>query len=199
MFTTEDGDWYAAMIGRRKINGTSPLGRETYFTSVDWTNDGWPVFNNGKPLLLSESVGDLPNAKSIERYVDDFQSQELDSSWLQLRVPYTKNFELVPRKGLRLYPNVFGLSDRDVPAALLRKQKSLNMTFSARLTDFAKPLGLRQSVGISAYLSELQHQDIYIQGCANTTGNCLCTSLIRNGSVSVSDLTNVKLQSDNCR
>lgn len=193
MFTSEDGTWYAAMIARRKINGSSPLGRETYFTTVDWTSDGWPVFNGGKPLLLSESVGNLPDAKPLKRFTDDFRGRELDPSWYQLRIPYTKNFELGPRNGLRLYPNVFGLSDRDVSAALLRKQKSLNMTFSARLTDFAKPLGMRQSVGISVYLSELQHQDIYVQGCINHTGNCLYTSFTRNGTVSVSDPSSVKV------
>lgn len=185
MFTSETGHWYATFIARRKINGTSPLGRETFFCNVDWTADGWPVFNNGKPILLSEDIPGLPDAAPRQKFVEDFNGSHIDSEWHQLRVPYAKNYDIDPEKGMVFRPNVFGLSERDTPAALLRKQKSLNMTFSARLMDFPKPLGHRQSVGISVYLSELQHQDIYVQGCANATGNCLITSLIRNGTTTV--------------
>lgn len=178
-------------------------GRETFLTTVNWTADGWPVLNEGKPILLSESFGHAPDQKyPPEAFVDSFNSSELDISWYQLRVPYTENYGLHGHgpsnqhfattsarqnsaSGITFSPNVFGLSDRDVPAAILRKQKSLNMTFSATLLPAVGSLGPLQTVGISVYLSEFSHQDIGVTGCANTTGLCIYSSLLLNGTTLV--------------
>lgn len=163
-------------------------------TTVEWEN-GWPILNGGKPITLSESFGDAPDQNPVLKpFVDDFSGHELDANWYQLRIPYTKNYHLAQsnhgmsskRRGLVLNPNVFGLDDRDTPSALLRKQKSLNMTFSATLLPTAGPLNTRQSVGISAYLSELQHQDIGVSGCVNSTGLCIYTRLMMNDTKTVS-------------
>lgn len=155
------------------------LGRETFLTSVTW-KDGWPIFNDGKPILLSEEVGPVTGKRRVPPpFVENFSSQTLDSEWYQLRTPYTRNFK-VQKGSIELRPNVFSLSDRDTPAALLRKQKSLNMTFSAELLGFNKTLRLKNQVGISSYLSEFQHQDIGVTGCANTTGLCIYTELWQN-------------------
>lgn len=183
MFTTDSGDWYATFLARRKINGTSVLGRETFLTTVTWDSD-WPVFNDGKPILLSENIGKLPDAKKKKSSIEKFNRSSLDPSWYQLRDKYTQNYH-IDDDGLVLQPNVFGLSDRDSPAALLRKQTSLNMTFSARLRNFKQSLGPLQSVGVSVYLSEFEHQDLVIRGCFNTTGNCLFTTIITNATSTV--------------
>ncbi|KAH8679606.1 beta-xylosidase [Tricladium varicosporioides] len=190
------GIWYAAFLARRKINGTSPLGRETFLTTVTWSS-GWPTLNDGKPILLSESFGSTPDQKyPPSAFRDTFADSKLDPTWYQLRIPYTKNYELKntrhakqphttetnDRGGINLFPNVFSLSDRDTPAAILRKQKSLNMTFSATLLPVNGSLGYRQSVGISVYLSEFQHQDIGIRGCVNETGMCFYSTLMMNGT-----------------
>ncbi|KAM5376462.1 hypothetical protein ACJZ2D_005516 [Fusarium nematophilum] len=178
---TAKGDWYASFLARRNINGTSPLGREAFLVNVDW-EDGWPVFNKRNPILLSEEVEPKTGPRRVPpRWVDNFSSRELDPSWYQLRTPYTQNYQL--KKGrLVLKPNVFSLSERDTPAALLRKQKSLNMTWSAELSSFKGNLGPRNRVGISSYLSEFQHQDIGIRGCVNQTGMCIYTELNKNGT-----------------
>lgn len=165
-------------------------------TTVTW-KDGWPILNNGKPILLSKSFGKTPDQKYPPApYKDTFSnSNGLDPSWYQLRVPYTTNYKTGGTKsskhggstsdGITFNPNVFDLSDRDTPAAILRKQISLNMTFSAKLLPVAGSLGYRQSIGISAYLSELQHQDIGIRGCLNATGMCFYSTLIMNGTSNV--------------
>ena len=158
--------------------------------------------NDGKPILLSENVGNTPEAKPrATSFTDTFRGKALEPTWYQLRIPYTNNYRLgntgKDKKdlgiaghqkpgGVTLYPNVFTLSDRDTPAALFRKQKSLNMTFSATLLPTDGSLGYRQSVGISAYLSEFQHQDVGIRGCVNQTGMCFYSNLIRNGTTTVS-------------
>ncbi|CZR65746.1 probable xylan 1,4-beta-xylosidase [Phialocephala subalpina] len=186
---TLEGDWYAAFLARRKINGTSPLGRETFLTTVTW-KEGWPTLNDGKPILLSESFGSTPDQTyPPPPFKDTFSNSDLDPSWYQLRVPYTNNYNTgktknskYPTSGIIFSPNVFSLSDRDTPSAVLRKQKSLNMTFSAALLATNGSLGYLQSVGISAYLSEFQHQDIGIRGCVNQTGMCMYSTLLMNGT-----------------
>lgn len=165
-------------------------------TTVTWSS-GWPTLNGGKPILLSESFGSAADQKyPPPAFRDTFSDSKLDPSWYQLRIPYTKNYEIGKTRywkqpytignsdpsGIRLSPNVFSLSDRDTSAAILRKQKSLNMTFSATLLPANGSLDYRQSVGISAYLSEFQHQDIGIRGCVNETGMCFYSTLMMNGT-----------------
>jgi beta-xylosidase len=184
MFETGEGDWYAVFLARRNINGTSPLGRETFLCSVVWEDD-WPIFNNGEPILLNDGSEPKPIPSP---FLDTFSEPKLDPSWYTLRTPYDKTYTVSPRgknKGLILHPNVFSLSERDMPAAVLRKQTSLNMTFSATTLPVKGGLGPRQTVGISAYLSELQHQDIGLSGCAEQRGLCIYTTLINNGTSEV--------------
>lgn len=171
-------------------------------TRIEWIN-GWPVLNGGKPILLSESFGKTPDQKYPPApFKDTFTGKRLDPSWYQFRIPYTKNYQLGISKqiinsgihsvdksrkgGVAFNPNVFSLSDRDTPAAIVRKQKSLNMTFSATLLPTDGSLGYKQSVGISIYLSEFQHQDIGIRGCVNQTGMCIYSELLMNGTSRVS-------------
>ena len=188
IFDTASGDSYAVYIARRKINGSSPLGRETFLSPVTW-KDGWPIINDGRPVLLSESVGDIPDQSTPETWVDRFGESTLENGWYQLRTPYTENFVLGEKGGIVFRPNVYSLSDRDVPAAILRKQTSLNMTFHAELLPIMSNLGRSETVGISVYLSEFQHQDIGVRGCTNGNGNgtgmCAYTQLMRNGTVEV--------------
>lgn len=149
--------------------------------------------------MLSDSFGKTPDQKYPPApFKDTFNGKSLDPSWYQFRIPYTKNYQLgIPKQminsgthsvdksrkgGVTLNPNVFSLSERDTPAAIVRKQKSLNMTFSATLLPTDGSLGYRQSVGISIYLSEFQHQDIGIRGCVNQTGMCIYSELLMNGT-----------------
>ncbi|CAH0024843.1 unnamed protein product [Clonostachys rhizophaga] len=204
---TPTGEWFCAFLARRKVNGSSPLGRETFLTSVTW-EDGWPMLNNGNPILLSEPVQGISAEKSeMTSFVEDFCGETPDLSWYQLRIPYTKNYALAsgnydhgiyrPHRNssvdefcaLVLRPNVFSLSDRDTPAALLRKQKSLNMTFSATLLATNSSLNYRQSVGISIYLSELSHQDVGVKGCNNTTGLCVYSQTMINGTTQEKEIS----------
>ncbi|VUC35198.1 unnamed protein product [Clonostachys rosea] len=184
LIETADGEWYASYLARRNVNGSSPLGRETFLAKVEWV-DGWPSINHdGEPVLLSDQVPPvLEGQRQVpEPWVDDFSRPTLRPEWYQLRTPYTKNYEIL-NDGLFLHPNVFNLDDRDVPAALLKKQTSLNMSFSAELLGFKGELGPRNKVGISAYLSEFQHQDIGLGGCINATGMCLYAETRMNNTV----------------
>lgn len=67
------------------------------------------------------------------------------------------------------------------------------MTFSAQLLPTTSGLGYGETVGISAYLSELQYQDIAVSGCVNSTGMCIFTQLMKNGTTEVIDLHTVMI------
>ena len=203
MLETSDGDWYMPYLARRNINGSSPLGRETFIASVTW-HDGWPTVNDGKPVLLSDFVDGLPTKDKPNEVSHHFQGDLQAKGWYNLRTPYVPVYSQGSRagcgfsaemerrmdamadntsdSGLILCPNVYTLSDRDVPAAILRKQTSLNMTFSARTLGLPQELPDRGAIGISAYLSESVHHDIGVSNCANSTGLCVYTLLYRNGT-----------------
>lgn len=140
--------------------------------------------------MLSKSFGSGPDQDSVpEPFVDTFSTPSLHPEWYQLRTPYTKNFQIDMKhdchSGLTFKPNVFGLDDRDTPAALLRKQKSLNMTFSATLKSTDKSLNIRQTVGISIYVSELSHNDIGVTGCLKSEGVCVYSKTLFNDTTTV--------------
>lgn len=190
--TTPDGRWFCTFLARRYVDSWSILGRETFFAPVEWNDDGWPVVNDGKRVLLSQSYdyGPTPDYPR-EPFEDRFDGTELRNDWYQLRTPYTQNYYMKKAgspfakrevgasassnctRGVVLVPNVFTLTDRDTPAALLRKQISVNMTFSATLLPTDAPLGRNSSVGVTVYAFEGAHQEIGVRGCLGRTGQCI--------------------------
>lgn len=180
---TPDGRWFCTFLASRNVKGMDPLGREAFFAPVDWNEDGWPVVNNGEYVKLSQTYDYGPDVKyPKDPHEDRFEGDDLDKHWYQMRSPYTTNYHMrrpgsreghSGKGGVTLVPNVFTLSDRDTPAAIMRKQTSVNMTFSATLAPTDKGLGPYQSVGISAWTADTAHHDIGVRGCANATGLCI--------------------------
>lgn len=185
---TPDGRWFCTFLARRYVDSWSILGREAFFAPVEWNEDGWPVVNDGERVLLSQSYDYGPDLEyPKEPWEDKFDSEELGLDWYELRSPYTKNFYLKkggkPCKkrqvasnstnGIVFVPNIFTLTDRDTPAAILHKQTSVNMTFTATLLPTESELGSATSVGITVYAYEGAHQDIGVRGCANGDGQCI--------------------------
>lgn len=177
---TPDGRWFATFLARRNVRNWSPLGRETFFAPVTWDEDGWPKMNGGELVLPSQRYDFAPDQEyPAPPFVEDFSGSELAKHWYQLRTPYWPTYRLGSSagngnaSGVVFEPNVYTLSDRDTPAAIMRKQKSLNMTFKATLLPIeGGALGPYQSVGVSVYQTEVNHQDVGIKGCSNTTGLC---------------------------
>lgn len=194
-----NGHWYAVFLARRNVKGVGHLGRETFLTEVTW-EDEWPVFNHRQPITISSNITGLPqNRTRPTTFYDDFSSKSLDPGYYRVRTPYTQDVALTPKDkqsadmaSIQIFPNVYNLTHRDSMAGLLRRQKSLNMSFSASpsipRTPFISEL---QEVGISLYLSENNHQDIAVVRCpmsqvmSDSDQYCVSTSLIKKGEITV--------------
>ncbi|RPA90557.1 Arabinanase/levansucrase/invertase [Choiromyces venosus 120613-1] len=192
LVSTPSGEWFTDFLGRRNINGSSPLGRETFLAPVAWV-DGWPLVNSGGPVTLNPKVAPLPDRSALPpTFLNTFNSTSLRSDYYQIRIPYMKDYEVTGGFGglpaLKLNPNIYTLSNRDVPAALIRKQKSLNMTLSAKVTRMKPLKSLLQEIGIGIYLSEFQHQDIAIKKCPGNitvSDTCIYTQITRNTTITL--------------
>lgn len=159
---TPGGDWYAVFLATRPQNPTNStghpqLGRETFMAPAKWTSDGWLKINDGKDITFD--MPGLYNLQPPKIWRDDFRGKFVDKAWYTQRTPYKKFHSFVPG-GLRLHPNVYTLSDRETPAAFFRKQKDLNVVFSAEL-DF-KPTSTRHEAGITVFLSIWYHNEVGI-------------------------------------
>ena len=183
MFEGSDGKWWAVFLATRPQNppnseGLPQLGRETFLCPVTWDEDGWPLFNDGKPITISNPgiLYELPRPK---KWRDDFEGRLADKNYYTLRTPYKTFHSLTARPGyLRLTPNIYDLSQRETPAALLRKQSDVNVTFSTSV-EF-KPKSWRHEAGISAYLSIHYHHDIAVT-ISNVTGHRSIVTKTRTG------------------
>lgn len=96
---TQNGDWWAVMLAKRKINGQTLLARETFLTPLAFEKtegDQAIVFNPGEgKLLLEQKRPDLPWSpvnKTDAR--DEFESSSLNLYWNCLRSPFDKWYEL---------------------------------------------------------------------------------------------------------
>jgi len=109
---TQTGDWWSVLLGKRLVDGSTMLARETFLTPVKIeTQEGVPttVFNPGVGKLLPEqkrpNLPWTPVKKASIR--DEFESAELTLNWNFLRTPYSKWYEINSGKLiLQLRPDI---------------------------------------------------------------------------------------------
>ena len=92
---TQNGDWYAVMLGVRPVEGYNMLGRETFLTPVEF-QDGKPVFNPGiGRVLMEDKFPNLPESPVVLPSVrDEFDADSLRFCWNFLRTPFSRWYEL---------------------------------------------------------------------------------------------------------
>ena len=112
---TQNGEWYAVMLGVRPLEGYSIMDRETFLVRFEW-EDGWPVFNPeaGGLVLTTDNRPDLPWTPvpyMPER--DDFNDYELGYQYNFYRTPHIQWWSLTDNPGhLRIYLQKPGLTDK---------------------------------------------------------------------------------------
>ncbi|OGU60823.1 MAG: xylan 1,4-beta-xylosidase [Ignavibacteria bacterium RBG_13_36_8] len=132
---TDEGSWWAIFLGCRPYKPFEKnfynTGRETFLAPVKWI-DGWPVINPDfeevqyrYPLPiepLSDKV-DIPYSGNFT-IKDDFDKDELHKSWIFLRTPHEKWYDLESKRGflsINLRPET--CSGKMNPSFIARRQQ----------------------------------------------------------------------------
>lgn len=135
---TQNGEWWAVMLGKRYVDGYTLLARETFLCPVSFDGQT-PIFNPGKGMVeLEMKRPDLPwSPFEPKPSRDDFDGSELDLEWNMLRTPHSNWYEM--KKGiltLDLRPNV--LDSLTNPSLIARRiqhhdfEATLKMNFSSK-------------------------------------------------------------------
>lgn len=140
LFQTDKGDWWSIFLGCRPYTPFEEnyynTGRETFLAPVKWVDGqegkGWPVINPDfkevqyhYPLpveSLTEKV-DIPYSGNFT-IRDNFDKDKLHPSWIFLRVPHEKWYNLTDKKGylsIKLKPET--CSGKLNPAFIARRQQ----------------------------------------------------------------------------
>ena len=143
---TQDGEWYAVHLCSRPTDRRNPedaprfancrrymIGRETAIQKFRWTQDGWPVPDNGTttPDVLVPAPKCAENCLWSAKPVlvrDDFDGSALDSDYQSLRIPMdSSHISLSARPGwLRMYGRS-GLSSRFSQTLIARRMTEYRM------------------------------------------------------------------------
>jgi xylan 1,4-beta-xylosidase len=143
-----DGTWRMVLLGVRTAGATrafSPLGRESFITTVDWV-DGWPVVD---PVELGDDV-------PAPSFSDDFDAATLGLEWVGVR--------RLPGEVSSISDGVLYLSgegrtmDDLAPAFVGRRQRRLDARISTSVVS-------RGGVGgLTIRYDEEHHYDLEIDG-----------------------------------
>ncbi|THZ59999.1 hypothetical protein D6C88_08844 [Aureobasidium pullulans] len=175
-----DGRWYTVFLAVRpqlpqNINGTYQLGRETFLSPVTWSEDGWPLANDGKLITFDMKDPNLPSQSNVSKIlVDEFSSPSLQLGW-EFRGTPSRPWWRIENNSLVLRGTVATLSALDGMALVLRKQDALFYDFSVDMS-FSPTLPTHEA-GIVAWVTDLHHNTISLVRCQDqTNATCLRTS-----------------------
>ena len=156
------GNWWAVFLGIRYAEGGfHNLGRETFLAPVAWTEEGWPIINEGKRIVrVMETGQELPRHPwPAEPERDDFETGRLGFCWNFLRNPNDEDWSLVERKSwLRLRCSPVTLDDIASPAFLGRRQEHFECR-AATLIEFM-PRDENEEAGLTALIDNKHHYEI---------------------------------------
>ena len=161
-----DGSWWAVFLGIRNFSGPvhpkHHLGRETFLAPVSWTEDGWPIVNNGKPIQ-SQMPAPSWELKPFddEPARDDFNGEDFDLRWTWLRNPRLIEYSMSERKSwLRLRSSGVGLDKKASPTWIGRRQQHTDCAVATQL-DFAPQND--DEAGITIYATRNYHVDLGVR------------------------------------
>ena len=136
-----NGDWWAVFLATRPYEGDLyNTGRETFMLPVEWTDDGWPVIEDGTepiPYLLERPA--LPRSRPAEvpttgnfTIRDEFDDGVLPPYWNVIRTPREPFYEV--RDGaLILTARDAGLYELEQPSFVGRRQQHLHASASTAM------------------------------------------------------------------
>ena len=130
--------WYIVFLAARPYGGEyANLGRETFLLPVRWTDEGWPVVNEGRGVEFECPFPPLPETESYKLSGrEDFDSNELPFEWNFCRNPIKEGYSLTERPGfLRIRGCEHDLSELAHTNLIARRQSHINFT-AETIVDF---------------------------------------------------------------
>lgn len=169
-----DGSWHLVLLGMRTKGMTrsfSPLGRETFATSLEWV-DEWPVVRS---VTLTEGL----NAPT---FFDEFSGDALGPEWIAVR-RFPHDIGRVAGGRLRLFGEARTMDDEQ-PTFIGRRQRRLDARVSVSVDrgggggDSGRDEGdeVRDGVGgLTVRYDEEHHYDLEINGDEIVSRACIPT------------------------
>ncbi|WP_234043787.1 glycoside hydrolase family 43 protein, partial [Cerasicoccus arenae] len=169
LFEGKDGQWWIVFLGVRPL-GHPPVhitGRETFIASVEWSDEGWPIVNNGKPITLAaETDADLKDGSTL--WSDEFSSDELHHRWVTLNAAYRSIYSTCGDGKLTLHAKSASLSEKTIHAFVGTRLDGHNRCYETRLSRLAPGA----KAGIAVFMETFGYYSLGIQeedGAARAT------------------------------
>jgi xylan 1,4-beta-xylosidase len=158
-----DGSWHLVLLGMRTKGMTrsfSPLGRETFGTSIEWV-DEWPVV---RPVTLTEDL-------AAPTFNDQFSGDALGAEWVAVR-RFPNDIARVAGGCLTLAGEARTMDDEQ-PTFVGRRQRRLD----ARVAVSIERAGVERAGvgGLTVRYDEEHHYDLEINGDKIIARACLPT------------------------
>lgn len=157
----DDGNWWSIFLACRPHNGNYYTGRETFLAPIKWI-DGWPVINPDYeeiqyyyPLPVKQTSGkvDIPYSGNFT-IKDEFDKDQFHLSWIFLRTPKEKWYNLNSKKGflaINLRPET--CAGKSNPSFISRRQQH-NKGYSSTSLLF-NPVSENEKAGLIVFLNEM--------------------------------------------
>ncbi|MEH0152884.1 glycoside hydrolase family 43 protein [Limibacter armeniacum] len=160
---TQHGDWWAVMLGKRQVNGSYLLARETFLTPVSFENR-WPVFNPGTGKVLElDKRPDLPWSP-IERASekDEFETSQLRLEYNFLRTPQSDWYSIRNGKLAIKLRSEQCTDEQANPSMIVRRIEDHHFTASTAL-EF-KTKNENEVAGLVAFRNAECHYSLTLNG-----------------------------------
>jgi xylan 1,4-beta-xylosidase len=131
---TQNGEWWAVVLGKRIVEGQFPLSRETFLCKVNIEN-GIPVFNDGHgQVLLEQTRPDLPwTPVASEEFRDNFESDKLDLKWYTSRTS-EENFYSIKKGNVIMQMRSQVIDSLVNSSLLIQRTRHFKFTATTKLT-----------------------------------------------------------------
>lgn len=152
---TQNGKWWAVLLGRRVKDNLSMLARETFLVPVKF-EDGWPVFNPGIGLVQEvERRPDLPwHPFKQHSFRYNFDQEKLAPFWNFLRTPHERWYQLADGN-LKIDLRPQQLKGLDNPSLIVRRIEHFDYKATSQLSF--SPENMSEEAGMTVFLDNKQH------------------------------------------
>lgn len=168
MVEAADGSWWMVHLAFRPIiDQIHTTGRETCLEPVEWNEEGWPVVNKTGTADIIVDTKTLPlHPYPAAPVTDNFDTDQLDFSYIHLRNPDSANYSLKKRQGyLSLIGSAFTLNDLQSPTFIGKRQR--HFSFDAVTSVDFDPQSDNEEAGLTLEMTNDHHYDFYIKKLGN--------------------------------